>query len=66
MYSIEDRLRAVELHVRYGGRSAAVRRELGYPTKNALKQLVGGLKIDVTHRHLPAPTSPPSPPPPSA
>lgn len=40
MYTLEDRMRAVRLYLKYGGRSAVVRRELGYPTKNALKQWV--------------------------
>ena len=40
MYTLEDRMRAVNLYFKYGGSSAAVRRELGYPTKNALKQWV--------------------------
>lgn len=40
MYTLEDRMRAVNLYLKYGGNSAAVRRELGYPTKNALKQWV--------------------------
>ena len=38
VYSLEDRMRAVELYFKYGGRSATVRRELGYPTKNTFKQ----------------------------
>lgn len=45
MYSLEDRLKAVELYFKYGGRSAAVRRELGYPTKNALKQWIREFKV---------------------
>lgn len=40
MYTLEDRMRAVRLYLKYGGGSATVRRELGYPTKNALKQWV--------------------------
>jgi len=38
MHTREDRMRAVQLYLKYGGSSAAVRRELGYPTQNALKQ----------------------------
>jgi len=37
MYSYEDRIRAVELYIRFGRRLAATIRHLGYPTKNALK-----------------------------
>jgi len=37
MYSYEDRLRAVRLYVKLGKRVAATIRQLGYPTKNALK-----------------------------
>jgi putative transposase len=37
VYSLEDRTKAVELYFKYGGASAAVRRELGYPSKGALK-----------------------------
>jgi len=40
VYTLEDRMRAVSLYLKYGGNSAAVRGELGYPTKNALKQWV--------------------------
>ncbi|MEW6081725.1 MAG: IS3 family transposase [Bacillota bacterium] len=40
MYTLEDRMRAVSLYLKYGGHSAAVRRELGYPTKNTLKHWV--------------------------
>lgn len=38
MYSYADRLKAVELYIKYGLNMAAVLHELGYPTKNALKQ----------------------------
>jgi transposase-like protein len=38
VYSLEDRMKAVELYFKYGGSPAAVRRELGYPTKNTVKQ----------------------------
>jgi transposase-like protein len=37
MYSHEDRLRAVRLYIKLGQRVALTIRQLGYPTKNALK-----------------------------
>ena len=37
MYSYEDRLRAVRLYVKLGKRIGLTIRQLGYPTKNALK-----------------------------
>lgn len=38
MYSYEDRIRAVELYIRYGRKAAAVVRELGYPScKNLIR-----------------------------
>ena len=37
MYSHDDRTRAVELYLQLGKRAAATVRQLGYPTKNALK-----------------------------
>jgi len=37
MYSYEDRLRAVELYIKLGMRIGLTIRQLGYPTKNALK-----------------------------
>lgn len=37
MYSYADRLRAVELYIRLGKRPKATIRQLGYPTKNALR-----------------------------
>lgn len=37
MYSYEDRIRAVKLYIKLGKRVAATIRQLGYPTKNALK-----------------------------
>ena len=37
MYSYEDRLRAVRLYIKLGKRVGLTIRELGYPTKNALK-----------------------------
>ncbi|MDN4571800.1 hypothetical protein DBB29_01580 [Pandoraea cepalis] len=37
MYSYEDRIGAVELYIKLGKRTRATIRQLGYPTKNALK-----------------------------
>jgi hypothetical protein len=37
MYSYVDRIGAVELFIRLGKRVRATIRQLGYPTKNALK-----------------------------
>jgi transposase-like protein len=37
MYSYEERLRAVQLYIKLGKRSGLTLRQLGYPTKNALK-----------------------------
>ena len=37
MYSYEDRIRAVKLYIRLGKRTAATIRQLGYPTRKALK-----------------------------
>ena len=37
MYSYEERIRAVRLYIKLGKRVAATIRQLGYPTKNALK-----------------------------
>jgi putative transposase len=37
MYSYEDRLRAVKLYLKLGKRIGATIRQLGYPTKNSLK-----------------------------
>ena len=37
MYTYADRIRAVELYIRLGLRVRATIRQLGYPTKNALK-----------------------------
>jgi len=37
MYSYEDRIRAVELFIKLGKRVRSTIRQLGYPTKNALK-----------------------------
>ena len=37
MFSYEDRLRAVQLYIKLGKRVGLTIRQLGYPTKNALK-----------------------------
>lgn len=37
MYSYDDRLRAVQLYMKLGKRAGLTIRQLGYPTKNALK-----------------------------
>ena len=37
MYSYEDRMRAVDLYIKMGQRVRPTIRQLGYPTKNALK-----------------------------
>ena len=37
MYSLEDRMKAVSLYFKYGGSSATVRRELGYPSRKSLR-----------------------------
>jgi putative transposase len=37
MYSYEDCIRAVRLYLKLGKRTGATIRQLGYPTKNALK-----------------------------
>ena len=37
MYSFEDRVRAVRLYIKLGKRIGLTIRQLGYPTKNALK-----------------------------
>lgn len=36
MYSYEERIRAVKLYIKLGGRLGATLRKLGYPTKNTL------------------------------
>ena len=36
MYSLEQRLKAVELYIKYNFREAKVIRELGYPTFNTI------------------------------
>ncbi|UIF87953.1 IS3 family transposase (plasmid) [Cupriavidus necator] len=40
MYSYEDRIRAVKLYFKYGGKTATVVRELGYPSGKNLKRWV--------------------------
>ncbi|MGE8454419.1 MAG: helix-turn-helix domain-containing protein, partial [Pseudomonadales bacterium] len=40
MYSYEDRIRAVKLYLKYGGKTATVVRELGYPSGKNLKRWV--------------------------
>lgn len=40
MYSYEDRVRAVALYLKYGGKTATVIRELGYPSRKNLKRWV--------------------------
>lgn len=37
MYSYEERMRAVALYIKLGKRPRAAIRELGYPSRNALK-----------------------------
>ncbi len=37
MYSYEDKIRAVELYIKLGKSVRSTIRQLGYPTKNALK-----------------------------
>lgn len=37
MYSYKDRIRAVKLYIKLGKRTGVTIRQLGYPTKNALK-----------------------------
>ena len=41
MFSYEDRLRAVQLYIKLGKRLGLTIRQLGYPTKNALKTWCG-------------------------
>ena len=41
MYSYADRFRAVKLYIRLGRRLNATIRQLGYPTKNALRDWYG-------------------------
>lgn len=37
MYTYDERLRAVKLYLKFGKRSRATIRQLGYPTKNSLR-----------------------------
>ena len=37
MYSYEERIRAVKLYIKLGKRTGPTIRQLGYPTKNSLK-----------------------------
>ena len=37
MYSKKEKLKAIKLYIKYNKKSSTVRRELGYPTKNALR-----------------------------
>ena len=48
MYSYEDRLRAVRLYIKLGKRVGLTIRQLGYPTKNALKSWHRGLSSALT------------------
>ena len=43
MFSYEDRLRAVRLYIKLGLRVGSTIRQLGYPTKNSLKELASGV-----------------------
>ena len=47
MYSYEVRIRAVELYIKLGQRVRPTIRQLGYPTKNALK----GWYLEYQQRH---------------
>ncbi len=49
MYSYADKLRAVELCIRLGKRLNATFRQLGYPTKNAMR---GWYREHLQHRDL--------------
>jgi len=57
MYSYEERMRAVELYIKLGKRLRATIRELGYPTKNALKGWYGEYerRQDLPIRSMPRP-----------
>lgn len=46
MYSYEDRIRAVELYIKLGKRVRPTMRQLGHPSKNALK----GWHLEYQHR----------------
>ena len=57
MYSYEDGIRAVKLYIKLGKRTSATIRQLGYPTKNALKswhrEYEQGGNLRSSHRPLP-------------
>jgi len=57
MYSYEDRLRAVLLYIKYGKRTAAVIRELGYPSRKNLPRWYRAYVQmgDLPRRSLPKP-----------
>ncbi len=55
MYSYADRIRTVELYIKLGWRVRATVRQLGYPTKNALK---GWYQHYLKHQDLPASQAP--------
>jgi len=57
MYSYEERMRAVELYIKLGKCLRAAIRELGYPTKNALKGWYGEYerRQDLAIRSMPRP-----------
>ena len=58
MYSYEDRMRAVALYLKLGKRVKATIRELGYPTKNALKSWYREYERHQNLRMASAPRSP--------
>lgn len=58
MYSYADRIRAVELYIKLDLRVRATIRQLGYPTKNALK---GWYQHYLKHQDLPASQVPRAP-----
>lgn len=39
-YTLDDRIGPVKFYLKYSGYSAAILRELGYPTRNALRQWI--------------------------
>lgn len=45
MYTLEDRMKAISLYLKWGRNSAAVRRELSYPSKKALRLWVKEYEI---------------------
>lgn len=54
MYSYQDRIRAVELYIKLGKRIRVTIRQLGYPSKNALK---GWFREYERSRDLPEPVN---------